>query len=195
MNSKIFIDKNKNQVKGPLLIEIKSFDDKRGYFYEKWNQKNFDKLIGRPIKFVQDNISKSVKGVLRGLHYQILPRSQAKLVSCIYGEIFDVAVDIRKSSPTFGSWIGAILNESNKSQLWIPDGFAHGFLSLSNQAIVHYKTTNYWSAEHERSIAWDDEDIKIKWPLDFLEGYETIVSEKDKGAIKFINIKNSDLFL
>lgn len=195
MNSIILTDKKDNQVKGPLLIELKSFDDKRGYFYEKWNQKKFDKIVGKPINFVQDNISKSVKGVLRGLHYQILPRSQAKLVSCIYGEIFDIAVDIRKNSSTFGSWVGAILNESNKSQLWIPDGFAHGFLSLSDQAIVHYKTTDFWSAEHERSIAWDDETINIKWPMDLLEGYEILVSEKDAEAIKLENIKDADLFL
>ncbi len=194
MNSKILTDKKDNQVKGPLLLELKSFADKRGYFYEKWNQKNFDQLVGRPINFVQDNISKSVKGVLRGLHYQILPRPQAKLVSCIFGEIFDIAVDIRKNSSTFGSWVGAILNESNKSQLWIPDGFAHGFLSLSDQAIVHYKTTDFWSAEHERSIAWDDETINIKWPMDLLEGYEILVSEKDNEARKLENIKDSDLF-
>ena len=195
MQSQILTDKNNIEVKGPLLIKLNAFYDKRGYFFEKWNQKKFDKLFANPINFVQDNISKSHKGVLRGLHYQIMPKSQAKLVSCVYGEIFDVAVDIRKNSPTFGSWVGAILSEINKTQLWIPDGFAHGFLTLSDEAIVQYKTTDFWSFEHERSIIWNDKKIDILWPLDLLGGLSPFLSDKDAESKDLKNILDSDLFL
>ncbi len=194
MKTRKLRDKDLNIVDGPLLLELDSMGDERGYFFEKWNKKNFNNLFLNPIPFVQDNISKSKKGVLRGLHYQIEPKAQGKLVSCIYGEIFDVAVDIRKSSPTYGSWVAEILSEKNKYQLWIPDGFAHGFLTISNEAIVHYKTSDFWSAIHERSILWNDKDINISWPLKFLEGLSPLLSDKDASAKNFNDISEKDLF-
>jgi len=147
-----------------LLIEPQVFGDDRGFFYESFNQNKFEEAMGKKINFVQDNHSKSVKGVLRGLHYQLPPKAQGKLVRAIQGEVFDVAVDLRKSSPTFGKWVGEMLSADNKKQLWIPEGFAHGFLTLSDSAEFLYKTTNYYSQEHERVIIWNDKKIKIKWP-------------------------------
>lgn len=188
----LFYKKSK-VLKGPKLIQLHSVNDERGYFYEKWNSKNFDKLLSENIKFVQDNISKSHKGVIRGMHYQLYPKAQSKLVSCLFGEIFDVALDIRKGSKTFGKWVGVFLNEQNKSQLWIPEGFAHGFITLSQEAIVHYKTTDYWSPVHERSIVWDDKDININWPISLLEGKKLITSNKDKKAKNFNQLIEKDL--
>ncbi|MCG7328582.1 dTDP-4-dehydrorhamnose 3,5-epimerase [Achromobacter sp. ACRQX] len=148
-----------------VLIEPKVFGDARGFFYESYNQKAFESVIGAGVEFVQDNHSRSVKGVLRGLHYQI-EQAQGKLVRVVQGSVFDVAVDIRKSSPTFGHWVGATLSEENKQQLWVPAGFAHGFLVLSDTAEFLYKTTDYYAPEHERCIAWNDPSLKIDWPLD-----------------------------
>lgn len=148
-----------------FLLEPKVFGDERGFFYESFNQRVFEKAIGRTIDFVQDNHSRSVKNVLRGLHYQI-KQPQGKLVRVISGEIFDVAVDIRKSSPTFGQWVGEILSSENTKQLWVPEGFAHGFVVLSDTAEVLYKTTDYWAPEHEHCIAWDDPAIGIEWPFE-----------------------------
>jgi len=147
------------------LIELTVFEDERGFFFESFNQKKFEEAIGRSITFVQDNHSKSIKGVLRGLHYQLPPHAQGKLVRVVQGEVFDVAVDIRKSSPTFGQWIGEILSEENKKQLWIPEGFAHGFLTLSETAEFLYRTTAYYSPTSERSIQWNDPSIQIIWPI------------------------------
>jgi dTDP-4-dehydrorhamnose 3,5-epimerase len=149
-----------------ILIEPKVFGDERGYFYESFNQTAFNQVIGYDVQFVQDNHSKSQKGVLRGLHYQLAPKAQGKLVRVIQGEVFDVAVDIRKDSPTFGQWVGEILSAENKRQLWIPEGFAHGFVTLSDTAEFLYKTTDYYAPEFERCIAWDDSDIGIDWPID-----------------------------
>ncbi|HDV3963059.1 TPA: dTDP-4-dehydrorhamnose 3,5-epimerase, partial [Escherichia coli] len=132
------------------------FSDERGFFFESFNQKIFEEAVGRKVEFVQDNHSKSSKGVLRGLHYQLEPYAQGKLVRCVVGEVFDVAVDIRKSSSTFGKWVGVNLSSENKRQLWIPEGFAHGFLVLSETAEFVYKTTNFYSYPHERSIIWSD---------------------------------------
>lgn len=146
-----------------LLIEPQVFGDDRGFFFESFNQAEFDDVIGRPINFVQDNHSKSLKGVLRGLHYQI-KQPQGKLVRVIQGEVFDVAVDIRKSSSSFGQWVGEILSANNKKQLWIPEGFAHGFVVLSDTAEFIYKTTDYYAPAFERSVAWDDPNIGIQWP-------------------------------
>ena len=145
------------------IIEPQVFHDERGFFYESFNHAKFEAAIGRRVNFVQDNHSKSVQGVLRGLHYQI-QRPQGKLVRCTRGEVFDVAVDLRKSSPTFGKWVSAILSEENKRQLWIPEGFAHGFLVTSESAEVLYKTTDYWYAEFERTIIWNDHILNILWP-------------------------------
>lgn len=148
-----------------VLIEPKVFGDARGFFYESFNQKAFEDAIGTGVEFVQDNHSRSVKGVLRGLHYQI-EQAQGKLVRVVQGSVFDVAVDIRRSSPTFGQWVGATLTAENKHQLWVPAGFAHGFLVLSDTAEFLYKTTDYYAPEHERCIAWNDPELNIDWPLD-----------------------------
>ena len=149
---------------GPLLITPNVFADGRGFFFESWNQQRFDELVSHPVIFAQDNHSCSALAVLRGLHYQLPPHPQGKLVRCVAGEIFDVAVDIRKDSLTFGTWVGASLSAANHRQLWIPDGFAHGFLTLSDQAEVLYKATDFWSRDCERAIRWDDPDLAIAWP-------------------------------
>jgi len=164
-----------------LLIEPQVFVDDRGFFFESFNENQFEKITGKKILFVQDNHSKSIKGVLRGLHYQVLSKAQAKLVRVIEGEVFDVVVDIRKSSPTFGKWVGEILSADNKKQIWIPEGFAHGFLTLSDTAEFLYKTTKFYSKEDERVIRWDDETIAIHWPLNA----ELIFSDKDLKGLPF----------
>lgn len=166
-----------------IIIEPDVFGDERGFFFESFNQKKFDEAVGRPVQFVQDNHSKSVKGVLRGLHYQLPPFAQGKLVRVIQGEVFDVAVDIRKDSPTFGQWVGEILSAENKKQLWIPEGFAHGFLTLSNTAEFLYKTTNYYNKESERAIIWNDDTLSIDWPS--LENLKPKLSEKDQASPSF----------
>ncbi|MDM0049019.1 dTDP-4-dehydrorhamnose 3,5-epimerase [Variovorax sp. J22R115] len=147
-----------------LVIEPKVFGDARGFFYESFNQIAFDEAVGRHVDFVQDNHSRSAKGVLRGLHYQI-KQTQGKLVRCVRGAVFDVAVDIRKSSSTFGKWVGVELTEDNHRQLWVPEGFAHGFVVTSETADFLYKTTDYYAPMHERCILWDDGQIGIKWPV------------------------------
>lgn len=161
-----------------LLIEPKVFGDARGYFYESFNQATFDEAVGRKVEFVQDNHSRSARHVLRGLHYQI-QRTQGKLVRVVEGEVFDVAVDLRKSSPTFGKWVGAILSQENRCQLWMPEGFAHGFVVLSDYASFLYKTTDYYAPEHERSIKWDDPSIGIDWLVDGAP----VLSVKDQAGI------------
>ncbi len=158
-----------------LIIEPKVFGDSRGFFYESFNQKAFNNVVGLNVSFVQDNHSRSAKGVLRGLHYQIR-QPQGKLVRVVKGAVFDVAVDIRKSSPTFGLWVGVELSEENHRQMWIPAGFAHGFLVLSESTEFLYKTTDYYASEYERSLLWNDPAIGIKWPIDS----EPQLSEKDK---------------
>jgi dTDP-4-dehydrorhamnose 3,5-epimerase len=147
-----------------VLIEPKVFGDERGYFFESFNQTAFNQAIGYDVQFVQDNHSKSQKGVLRGLHYQLPPKAQGKLVRVVQGEVFDVAVDIRKDSPTFGQWVGEILSAENKRQLWIPEGFAHGFLTLSETSEFLYKTTNFYTPKYELCIIWNDTAIGINWP-------------------------------
>ncbi|WP_313462043.1 dTDP-4-dehydrorhamnose 3,5-epimerase [Pseudomonas nitroreducens] len=147
-----------------VLFEPRVFGDERGFFFESFNQKVFDEVVGRPVTFVQDNHSRSIKGVLRGLHYQV-QQPQGKLVRVVQGEVFDVAVDIRRGSPTFGQWVGAHLSADNKHQLWVPEGFAHGFVVLSETAEFLYKTTDYYAPAHERCIAWNDPQIGIEWPF------------------------------
>ncbi|EOG1934487.1 dTDP-4-dehydrorhamnose 3,5-epimerase [Providencia stuartii] len=164
-----------------LIIEPKIFEDERGFFFESFNQKQFDEAVGYPVNFVQDNHSKSVKGVLRGLHYQEEPYAQGKLVRCIVGEVFDVAVDIRKSSPTFGKWIGVNLSAENKRQLWIPEGFAHGFLVLSENAEFVYKTTKFYNPKSENTILWNDNKLSINWNSES----HPIISKKDSVGILF----------
>ena len=170
---------------GPLLITPPAFGDDRGWFYESWNQRKFDDAAGEAVVFSQDNHSRSVQGVLRGLHYQLAPEPQAKLVRASLGSIFDVAVDIRQSSPTFGQWVGAELTAENKSQLWVPEGFAHGFLTLSNVAEVQYKARGFWNKNCERAIVWNDPEIAIDWPLARLERTDVSLSSKDDGASGF----------
>ncbi|EAZ7773656.1 dTDP-4-dehydrorhamnose 3,5-epimerase, partial [Salmonella enterica] len=173
----------KTDIPDVLIFEPKVFSDKRGFFMESFNQKVFEEAVGRKIEFVQDNHSKSTKGVLRGLHYQVEPYAQGKLVRCIAGEVFDVAVDIRKDSETFGKWVGVNISSENKRQLWIPEGFAHGFLVLSDSADFLYKTSNYYSPIHERGIVWNDPTININWPINI----DKILSEKDTILPKLIN--------
>ena len=162
-----------------VQIEPKVFGDARGFFFESFNQKAFNEATGTNHQFVQDNHSRSAKGVLRGLHYQI-QQPQGKLVRVVRGAVFDVAVDIRKSSPTFGRWVGAELSEDNQHQLWVPPGFAHGFLVLSDLADFLYKTTDYYAPQYERSILWNDSDLNIDWPIG-----EPILSNKDRQGLKF----------
>ena len=148
-----------------IVFEPKVFSDERGFFFESFNQCNFEEAVGKKVSFLQGNHSRSVKNVLRGLHYQI-QQPQGKLVRVVQGEVFDVAVDIRKNSPTFGQWVGEILSAENKKQLWVPEGFAHGFFTLSDTAEFLYKTTDYWAPAFERCIRWDDPEIGITWPTD-----------------------------
>lgn len=169
-----------------LILEPKIFGDDRGFFYESFNARDFARITGNDRPFVQDNHSKSVQGVLRGLHYQI-QHPQGKLVRVVAGEVFDVAVDIRTDSANFGKWIGVRLSAENNLQMWIPEGFAHGFMVLSKEAEVLYKTTDYWHPEHERNIAWNDPEISIEWPL----VCEPILSRKDDAAPL---LKNAVLF-
>ena len=158
------------------LIEPEVFSDERGFFYESFNQKQFNDAVGQEVIFVQDNQSTSKKGVLRGLHYQEQPLAQGKLVRVIFGEVFDVAVDIRENSATYGQWVAEILSGSNKKQLWIPEGFAHGFLTLTDDTEFLYKTTNFYSKEHERTIHWKRNDFDINWPA---VGADLVLSLKD----------------
>lgn len=167
------------------LIIPKVFNDERGFFLESYKKSDF---VNNGIKdeFNQDNHSKSTKGVLRGLHYQASPKGQAKIVRCIRGAIFDVAVDIRKNSPTFGKWIGEELTEENKHMLYIPEGFAHGFVVLSDEAELNYKASNEYSKEHDRGILWNDPDININWGIDYIP----LISEKDKNQPRLKDIKD-----
>jgi len=169
-----------------LMIEPRVFGDDRGFFYESFNKKRFEEATGIAADFVQDNHSKSNKGVLRGLHYQI-KQAQGKLVRVISGEVLDVAVDIRRSSSTFGQWVGAILSGDNKRQFWIPEGFAHGFVVLSDTAEFLYKTTDYYAPEYDRCIRWDDADLSIDWQI----SGEPLVSEKDA---KGVSLNKAELF-
>jgi dTDP-4-dehydrorhamnose 3,5-epimerase len=170
----------KTDIAEVLILEPKVFGDSRGFFFESFNQRVFEKAVGSASPFVQDNHSRSAKDVLRGLHYQIV-QPQGKLVRATLGEVFDVAVDIRKSSPTFGKWVGAQLSAENKRQMWVPPGFAHGFLVLSDFAEFLYKTTDYYAPEHERSIAWNDPEIAVAWPR---QG-EPLLSQKDVKGVAF----------
>ena len=191
------VNSNKgNLINGPLIIKPKIFFDNRGYFYESWNHLEFNKTISRKIHFVQDNHSQSKFGVLRGLHYQLEPKAQAKLVRCTRGEVFDVLVDIRKDSDTYGEWSSVILNEKNRIQYWIPEGFVHGFISLKDISEVQYKTNEYWDKDYERSLFWKDPDLNINWPIaDNNERYKIITNHKDSVAPTLKEIeKFGDLF-
>lgn len=168
----------KTTIPDVILLEPRVFSDNRGFFFESYNQKEFEEATGVSPIFVQDNHSKSTKGVLRGLHYQLPPKAQGKLVRVVQGEVFDVAVDIRKGSPTFSRWVGETLSADNKKQLWIPAGFAHGFLTLSETAELLYKTTDYYAPAYERCIRWDDVDIAIRWQSNCVP----VLAQKDQEA-------------
>ena len=178
----------KTEIEGVWVIEPKVFGDHRGYFFEAWKQKEFDEHIGHHVEFIQDNESKSSFGVLRGLHYQKGEWSQAKLVRVIKGKVIDVAVDIRKSSPTFGKHVAVELSEDNKRQLFIPRGFAHGVLVLSDEAVFTYKVDNVYAPQHEASIRWNDETIGIHWPID---PSQVVTSEKD---LKAASLADAEVF-
>jgi dTDP-4-dehydrorhamnose 3,5-epimerase len=183
------------RIAGPLLITPRAFGDDRGWFFESWNQNNFNEAAGETVLFSQDNHSRSMRGVLRGLHYQLAPEPQAKLVRASLGSIFDVAVDIRHSSPSFGQWVGAVLSAENKQQLWVPEGFAHGFLTLSDVAEVQYKARGFWNKQCERAIRWNDPDLAIAWPIDQLKGATVNLSDKDAAAPTFSEAQTSgDVF-
>lgn len=184
------------QLQGPLLLRPRVYGDARGFFLESWNQLRWSALLAEhgaamAPGFVQDNHSRSEQGVLRGLHYQVPPHSQSKLVRCVVGEIFDVAVDLRRQSPAFRSWVGVHLSAENLHQLWLPEGFAHGFLTLSERADVLYKTTGFWDRECERSIRWDDPDLAIAWPDC---GSPLQLSAKDQAAPWLESLAATDLF-
>jgi dTDP-4-dehydrorhamnose 3,5-epimerase len=191
-------------LEGPLLITPRVFGDDRGFFFESWNQRGFAAALetdGQPVPhFVQDNHSRSSQGVLRGLHYQLPPHPQGKLVRCVLGEIFDVAVDIRRSSVTFGQWVGARLSAANHQQLWVPAGFAHGFLTLSEHAEVLYKTTDFWNRDCERAIRWDDPQLAIPWQQgegvagDSMAPIVPLLSDKDAVAPFLADLSDKDLF-
>lgn len=169
-----------------LVLTPKVFGDARGFFFESFNARDFSRATGLDVEFVQDNHSKSSKGVLRGLHYQI-QHPQGKLVRVVQGTVFDVAVDLRQSSSTFGQWVGQMLSAENHAQLWVPPGFAHGFVVLSESAEFLYKTTDYWYQEHERSLLWNDPQVAIEWPINF----EPQLAAKDAAGKRF---QEADLF-
>ena len=182
-------------IDGPLILIPDKFSDKRGYFYESWNKNTFNKIIKREIKFVQDNHSESVFGVIRGLHFQRESNAQAKLIRVISGNIIDVIVDIRTNSSTFKEWALIEITKKNRKQIWIPEGFAHGFITISKKAELHYKTNNFWNKESERTIIWNDRDLNIDWNLQNLKIKNPILSEKDLEGRSFKHLKNKiDLF-
>lgn len=193
---KNYLKSNKGKlIKGVLLLKPTIHNDERGFFYESWNKNTFKEIVKYDLSFEQDNISFSKKGVLRGIHYQINPKEQGKLVRCSSGKIYDVAIDLRKSSKTFGEWTSVVLSAENKFQLWIPPEFGHGFLSLKNDTEVNYKATNSWDKSCEKSIIWKDNDLSIDWPLDKLNGSKIIVSAKDSKSPTFKEaMQNGDLF-
>ena len=196
MESEKLVSKKGIEIKGLTLFTPRIFHDERGFFYESWNNKSYKEISNLEIEFVQDNHSRSFHGVLRGLHYQLEPESQGKLVRCTSGEIFDVAVDIRKNSKTFGEWVGVVLSSNNFKQLWIPAGFAHGFLTLSEVAEVLYKTDNYWNNKYERSLKWNDEQVAINWPLEKLRIKKPIISAKDQNSMSLNKaLKDMDVFI
>ena len=184
---------------GPLLFKPKIFEDSRGYFFESWNEQFWTTTLaqhGQEVNsFLQDNQSCSFRGVLRGLHYQVSPHPQAKLVRCLHGKIFDVVVDLRVNSSTFGAWASGVLSDENFKQFWVPAGFAHGVLVLSETAEVLYKTNDYWEIECERSIRWNDPSLAIDWPLAELEDELPNLSDKDAGAPFLSELRESDLFV
>ena len=196
MKFKNLFSNNNSKISGPLEIVPSVYKDERGLFFESWHQKKYDEYLGGKTTFVQDNQSKSIKGVLRGLHFQINPKSQGKLVKVTMGKIYDVIVDLRKNSSTFGSWSGLEIDAELNNQLWVPKGFAHGFITISDYAVVNYKTSDYWSKEHERCLFWNDKDLNIDWKIKEFNLSHPIISDKDLLGNSLKNlIKDKDIFL
>mgnify|MGYP001188174813 CR=1 FL=1 len=188
-------DQQQQIISGVFTLKPNIFEDERGLFFESWNKKTFAKYTKKEIAFVQDNYSLSKKGVLRGLHFQLPPYSQGKLIRVLNGEIFDVFVDLRRDSKTFKSWGGVILNNTNRKQIWIPNGFAHGFLSLKDQTEVSYKVDNYWDKKSERTLIWKDKDINIQWPKEIKSIKNLMISDKDcNGFFLSDFFKKGELF-
>jgi len=171
-----------------LLLTPRVFVDDRGHFFESFNQRVFEQAAGRPVTFVQDNQSLSARGVLRGLHYQVSPNPQGKLVRAVAGRVFDVAVDLRRGSPSFAHWVGAELSAANRAQIWIPEGFGHGFLALEPGSVVLYKTTDFWNPAVERCIRWDDPRIGIRWP----DAGPLLLTAKDRAGVQ---IEDAEVFV
>ena len=177
-----------DELPGVLVVQPRIHEDARGAFWESWRDGVLDEAVGWPVRFVQDNHSRSLHGVLRGLHYQLPPHAQGKLVRCTVGEVWDVAVDLRRTSPWFGRWWGMVLSAANHAQLWIPPGFAHGFVAVSDQAEVQYKVTHEYAPDHERCIVWNDPHLQIDWPL----AGRPVVSDKDAQAPRFADAEVFD---
>jgi dTDP-4-dehydrorhamnose 3,5-epimerase len=184
-------------LEGPLLLTPQIFGDGRGFFFESWNGRRWQELLAAhgqsAAPFVQDNHSRSARGVLRGLHWQLPPQPQAKLLRCVAGAVFDVVVDLRRGSPSFGEWVGAELSATNHRQLWVPVGFAHGFLTLSEHAEVLYKATDFWNRSSERALRWDDPSLAIAWPP-LAEAATPLLSEKDAAAPRLEQLGADELF-
>ena len=210
MQAECLMSESGHTIQGPLLIKPRVFADVRGYFFESWNQRTFASALEadgqQVLPFLQDNHSRSRRGVLRGLHYQLPPSPQGKLVRCVSGSIFDVAVDLRRDSATFGRWVAAELTSENHQQLWVPMGFAHGFLTLSEHAEVLYKTTDFWCKDSERGLLWDDPELAITWPLQATSSNppstelpvsptEPLLAEKDAAAPSLLEaLRAGDVF-
>ena len=185
MQIKILKTAKDKEFNGPLILTPNKFSDSRGFFFESWNEKKFNEIISRKVTFVQDNQSLSLYGVLRGLHFQKEPYAQGKLIRVISGEILDTIVDLRTNSNTFGEWTNIVLSKRNRKQLWIPEGFAHGFITLTRKAEINYKTTQFWNKESERTIIWNDNYLKINWRLKDLDIKSPTISEKDTQGKTF----------
>tara|TARA_B100000212_G_scaffold181975_1_gene137010 strand:+ start:3415 stop:4002 length:588 start_codon:yes stop_codon:yes gene_type:complete len=194
MKFKKLLNNSNTEFEGPVEIFQEVFKDSRGYFFETWNEKKFNNMISKNVSFVQDNQSYSEKGTLRGLHYQLDPEAQGKLVRATTGKVFDVIVDLRINSKTFSNWAGIILDSETKNQIWIPQGFAHGFLTLSEEAIVEYKVTNFWNKVLDRSLLWSDHKLSIEWPFSDLIKSPNL-SKKDSEASSLSTvIEKGDIF-
>ena len=195
MQIKILKSKKENEINGPLILNPNIFSDNRGFFFESWNEKIFNDIVSREVTFVQDNHSLSFKGVLRGLHFQKGNNAQGKLIRVINGTILDIIVDLRSNSNTFKEWTSIVLSSKNRIQLWVPEGFAHGFITLTKTAEINYKITKFWNKESERTIIWNDNNLSINWRLEDLKIKSPIVSEKDSRGktLKYLYDKG-DLF-
>ena len=195
MNLEYLTSNKNNKIKGPIVFYPEIFHDERGYFYETWNKEIFNQFIFDDVDFIQDNQSVSKKNVLRGLHFQLDPRAQCKLVRVVKGKVNDVIVDLRLNSPTFSEWSNIELSCKRNNQLWIPRGFAHGFLSLTDNTILQYKVNNYWSPKHERTLKWNDNDLNIKWHNKDFEKFDFIISNKDQNGFSLnYLIQSNEIF-